>query len=384
MPNIIRLGFLIATIAAISAGWAAARAGEVEDAARVRRAIAYLDGRQDAWSKFARAERGEGEHKTTCVSCHTGLSFALARPALGRFAAEATPSAGEDRMLAGVGRRVEHWAELDSPRFRLMYDHDDRKKVESRGTEAVLNALILSRADAQLGRKTPGAATRTALEHLWATQATEGDDAGSWEWLNFGLQPWEGRGSRAFGAALAAIAVGSAPGYLDNQPDHAAKRGVGLLRDYLRRRFREESVYNRLWILEASTTFAGLLSAERKQDVIDQTLALQRDDGGWSLATLGDFKRVDGTDQPRDSDGYATGLVVHVLRHSGTSTRPELARGLDWLRSHQNTDGSWPGRSVNKERDPATFIGKLMTDAATAIAAQALVEAEAPATRGTH
>jgi hypothetical protein len=31
---------------------------------------------------------------------------------------------------------------------------------------------------------------------------------------------------------------------------------------------------------------------------------------------------------------------------------------------------------VNKKRDPTTFVGKLMSDAATAIAAQALVEAE--------
>jgi hypothetical protein len=47
-------------------------------------------------------------------------------------------------MIAAVGLRVGHWAELDSPRFRLMYDSDDRKKVESRGTEAVINALVLA------------------------------------------------------------------------------------------------------------------------------------------------------------------------------------------------------------------------------------------------
>jgi hypothetical protein len=32
--------------------------------------------------------------------------------------------------------------------------------------------------------------------------------------------------------------------------------------------------------------------------------------------------------------------------------------------------------SVNKERDAATFVGKLMSNAATAIAALALIEAE--------
>jgi hypothetical protein len=280
-------------------------------------------------------------------------------------------------MIAAVGLRVEHWGELDSPRFRLMYDGDDRKKAESRGTEAVINALILARDDATSGRAAPRAATRTAFQHLWETQSTEGSNAGSWEWLNFGLEPWEADGSRAFGAALAAIAVGSAPGYLDQRLDEGASRGVRSLRDYLRRRFPEESVYHRLWILEASTTFEGLLSLDQRREVVDQLLAVRRVDGGWALATLGNFKRVDGTPQAKDSDGYATGLAIHTLLRDGSpSARPEVAQGLGWLRSHQQGDGSWPGRSVNKERDPATFIGKLMSDAATAVAALALFEAE--------
>jgi hypothetical protein len=31
---------------------------------------------------------------------------------------------------------------------------------------------------------------------------------------------------------------------------------------------------------------------------------------------------------------------------------------------------------MNRDRDPATFVGRLMSDAATAMAAQALIEAE--------
>jgi squalene-hopene/tetraprenyl-beta-curcumene cyclase len=280
-------------------------------------------------------------------------------------------------MLAAVSRRTDHWVELDSPRFRLMYDHDDRKKVESRGTEAVLNALVLAGDDAAQGRTAPAAATQAALGHLWATQTNLGDNAGSWEWLNFGLEPWEGRSSRAFGAALAAKAVSAAPGYLAGGLDETAKRGVNSLRAYLRRRFPVENMYNRIWILEASTHCDGLLSDDQKHEIVDQLLSLQHDDGGWALASLGAYSRVDGTKQVRDSDGYATGLALHVLLRAGWPPLcPELTKGLEWLRSHQRDDGSWPGRSVNKERDPATFVGKLMTDAATAIAAHALVEAE--------
>src|SRR5262249_58322448 len=119
-----------------------------------------------------------------------GISYAVAGAALGRFAGGRDAGAAE-RMIAAVRLRVEHWGELDSPRFRLMYDGDDRKKAESRGTEAVLNALILARADAAHGRAATSAATRTALRYLWAIQATEGNDAGSWDWLNFGLERWE-------------------------------------------------------------------------------------------------------------------------------------------------------------------------------------------------
>jgi squalene-hopene/tetraprenyl-beta-curcumene cyclase len=365
-------------VAVVTLGWTAvANAGDPEDAARIRRAITYLDARQDEWSRFAKAQRGEGADKTACVSCHTGLSYALARPALRPFAATPGPSAPEQRMLAAVGLRLEHRAELDSPRFELMYDFDDRKKTESRGTEAVLNALILARDDANRGRAMPSPATRTAFDQLWATQATEGIAAGSWDWLNFGLEPWEANGSRAFGAALAAIAVGSAPGYLGQEHDEAAMRGLRSLRDYLRGRFPRENLHNRLWILEASATFEGLLSAVESREVVDQVLAVRRDEGGWALADLGTFKRIDGTAQARESDGYATGLVLHALIRAGAPpVRTEVAQGLGWLRSHQQGDGSWPGRSLNKERDPTTFVGKLMSDSATAMATLALIDAE--------
>lgn len=106
-------------------------------------------------------------------------------------------------------------------------------------------------------------------------------------------------------------------------------------------------------------------------------LAARREDGGWSLATLGNFKRLDGSAQSRDSDGHATGLVLHVLLRTGSSdTTPEVAAGLNWLRQHQQADGSWPGRSLNKNRDPSTFVGKLMIDAATSMAALALAEVQ--------
>src|SRR5438132_1143357 len=63
------------------------------------------------------------------------------------------------------------------------------KTVESRGTESVLNALILSSNDAQPGELSN--ATRMALENMWAEQQTTGNRKGAWFWLRFANEPWE-------------------------------------------------------------------------------------------------------------------------------------------------------------------------------------------------
>jgi len=68
------------------------------------------------------------------------------------------------------------------------------------------------------------------------------------------------------------------------------------------------------------------------QTTIDELLALQRADGGWSQ-TVPDPK----------SDAFATGQTLYVLSLAGwTAERPEIKRGLDFLVATQKPDGSWP------------------------------------------
>ena len=68
------------------------------------------------------------------------------------------------------------------------------------------------------------------------------------------------------------------------------------------------------------------------QTTIDELLALQRADGGWSQ-TVPELK----------SDAFATGQTLYVLSLAGyTAERPEIKRGIDFLVATQKPDGSWP------------------------------------------
>jgi hypothetical protein len=83
--------------------------------------------------------------------------------------------------------------------------------------------------------------------------------------------------------------------------------------------------------------------------------------------------RSDRTAQETSSDGYATGLVLHVLQTAGVpKDHARVAKGLDWLRRNQGAGGSWRSVSLVKKRDPASHSGKFMSDAATAYAVLAL------------
>jgi squalene-hopene/tetraprenyl-beta-curcumene cyclase len=333
----------------------------------------YLRERATTWFEFTPADRGQGPNKTSCVSCHTLLSCAVAGPVLRKLTGAVQPLEYEKAVLDQVRRRVTHWKELDSDTFGLLYSFSEQKKREAWGTEAVLNSLILALDDQHAGRPGPSEFTKQALVNLWQVQALDGDHKGSWEWLNFDLEPWESKSGRYFGAALAAVAVGSAPGYLTpGQPPDANGR-VQLLRNYLRDHLAGQNLNNRIWMLWASTKLEGLLTKEEQRPLVQAILDKQHADGGWSLASLGPFTRKDGSEQATDSDGYASGLILHVLQCAGVASHEaQVAKGLAWLRSHQAATGEWRTSSVNKKRNSATHVGKFMSDAATAYAILAL------------
>ena len=275
-----------------------------------------------------------------CGTCHTNYAYMIARPSLA-----AGSSASEQ-----VRRFFENYA--------ASFD-TDQERVEW-PTQVVATAVTLSLNDAATTGRLH-ATTREALEWMWTLQR----DDGAWDWIKTDRPPLEA--DDYYGAVFAAVGVGHAPDGYAGSP--AAKSGLEKLRAYLTRAA-APNLHHQTMLLWASTRLPDLMTREGQAATITKLLALQRADGGWSLPSLGNWIRRDGTPNDRQrapSDGYGTGLVVYVLRQSGMSAaHPAIARAVGWLKANQRESGRWFTRSLSQ--DTYHFI----SHAGTAYAVMAL------------
>jgi hypothetical protein len=338
-----------------------------------RAAAHYLDQREIWWQGWDDAKEDRG---TICISCHTVVPYALARPVLRQHYGNEAMTPEEGVMLASVRKRVSEWPEMNS--FYSDARNGRGKTAQSRATEAVLNAVILASYDADQGHLSSLAAT--AFDEAWALQLQAGENAGGWQWETFRLAPWESDESAYQGAAMFAIALGDAPRRYADNPATAAH--VLQLQQYLRRLYPTQPLMSQIYILWASAHMPSLLTKNQRSQLLETIHRLQQPDGGWSLFAFDGQNSSWKLKVGAQEDGCATGLVVLALEKSGApSDDPTLQHGLDWLRHHQETNGSWYAPSLNARRNFRTDVGQFMSDAATGYAVLALESAPPDATR---
>ena len=298
-----------------------------------RLAAQFLDSQQKEWFGWPRANA----KAKPCVSCHNGVTYLLARPALRRELGQETPTEWEIGLLASLRARLDLREPADSP---------------SLGVESVLAARFLG--------------TAPAYDRMWAMQVREGASAGSWNWLALNQDPWETTEARYWGAALAAASV---PAKDQGRPE--AKE----LAAWLRRERDSQPLHNRLMLLWASAAFPDVLPAPARTAMVDEVWKKQQADGSWTMDALGPFQPHPHAPRGEGGNAYATAFTAYVMEQAGfDAANPKLARALAWLRARQDPDcGCWQTASMNETYEPSSIPSRFMSGAATSFAVLALL-----------
>jgi squalene-hopene/tetraprenyl-beta-curcumene cyclase len=316
-------------------------------------AARYLDARQQAWFDWKTAQSSDGP----CVSCHTGMTYLLARPVLRRSLHETGPTTFETGYLNRLRTKMNKPAE------------------GALGTvEAVMSAMFFSRDDA---RATMSSHSKQAFDRLWEQQHSGGSNKGGWQWYEANLDPWENHESGYYGASLVALALGQTPD--SYRQDAAVGDHASALTAYLTNPVAPPRLHDRLALLWASATNPGLLSDASRQTLIAEAFSKQEPDGGWTLAGLGPWMAHADPPPSTGSHAYATAFTAFALQRAGVrASNPGLAKAIGWLRSRQDpVTGAWPAVSMNKRYPDGSMMSLFMQDAATAFASIVLVEADA-------
>jgi squalene-hopene/tetraprenyl-beta-curcumene cyclase len=276
-------------------------------------AARYLDTASLYWQK-----------SRNCAACHVNMGYLFARPALNLVMKDS----GEVRGL---------YEEYVTKRWK------ERPPRDVQETVVVASGLVFN--DLQTtGHLHP--ISRQALGVMWDFQREDG----GWTWRNDGYPPTEY--DEHYGVTLAALITGIAPDrYAETK---VARQGLEKIRIFLKNN-PPLSLHHRAMIAWASCYINDLMNDQQRNKTLQELLALQLPDGGWStpglLADWKDLKRLDG--KPHDiktSDAYATGFTIIVARELGVSSDDlRLRRGIEWLLKNQRVSGKWFCRSPAKD-----------------------------------
>ncbi len=296
------------------------------------KAAEYLDRSALNWQKTK-----------NCATCHTNLFYMAARPALSKQ----FPDSGEVRQFYEDYRHT-RWAK--------------KLPTEAQGFWPIVVGTGLTFNDLQsTGGLSPVA--REVLDIMWTVQRADG----GWKWPHCDYAPMEI--DDHYGVTVALLTVGVAADNYQKTPQ--AQAGLEKVREYLKNN-PPKSLHHRAMLAWCSVRVDGIASAQQRHTTLEELLALQLDDGGWSTSSfLTDWHGLERNDgQPMDtktSDGYGTGLVLVIARELGVpADDARLQRGIDWLRTNQRVSGKWFTRS------PVNDAGNLISNPGSAFAILAL------------
>ena len=161
---------------------------------------------------------------------------------------------------------------------------------------------------------------------------------------------------------MAAMAVASAPGWVDSLAEDDELRGkIDLLKKYIR----ESKVphdYGRVLQLWTSLRLDGILTKSQQQEALQLIRNKQKSDGGWSMRQFAKPDEWGGgnragklREEPefatQPSDGHMTVLALLVLQEAGVKNDdPAIQKGLSWLKKNQRESGRWWTRSLNTDK----------------------------------
>jgi squalene-hopene/tetraprenyl-beta-curcumene cyclase len=299
------------------------------------------------------------------------LPYLLTRPALRQALDDKTgPTLYEGVLVASMRATVirtdanDLFAGLKGPIVDQVY-----------GAQVVLASLVLAMDDAPRGKLSPEG--EKAFDRMWSLQVKSGPDKGAWQWSDFDLDPWETKDAAFYGAALAALATGLAPADYQARPD--IRENIAAMRAYLVDGLKTQPLHNRVFLLWASSKVRDLLPSADKQAILNELWSKQEADGGWSIQSLGQWKKRDAAEPVAvGSNAYATALVTFALEQAGVQpSQASVSKALAWLRGHQDPQGGyWTAESMNHKHSVyGVMAEKFMSDAATGYATAALLAA---------
>lgn len=295
-------------------------------------AARYLDQASLTWQK-----------KKKCATCHTNMSYMMARPALGNVLEDS----GEVRAFFEDYRKI-RWAK--------------KGPSTNQGFWPIVVATGLVFNDLQT-TGTLSEVSLDVLDFLWTSQREDG----SWRWPDCDYAPLEI--DDHFGVTLAALTVGIAPDAYAESP--AAREGIKKLTDYLKSD-PPKSLHHRAMLAWSSLRIEGIATKAERENTLEELLALQLPDGGWSTSGfLTDWNGLvaeDGTPLKTEiSDGYGTGLVIIIARELGLPAEdPRIQKGITWIKTNQREGGKWFTRS------PVVYANNLISNIGTSYVILAL------------